>query len=333
MPPMFNVVLLTLATFISGFYTNSHDTIRNNRDCAIGSDNHILRDPSIVQNALTPPLTYDEYLGRFWCETEDDFVYSTSDYYDPMEGTVDVPLPFVFVNGATPYYNLSNFVLESSFTFDMKLYSPDNVIQSIGGSNFGVYMDNTYVGKGATGTSVAKLELIFSNTSNKVMQVWLDCSSNSSDRVFYPLTSYNGGSELSQNFAYVSKASLYSFYVTPNTTYKMRFVGTSNVYLDGLYYRSLGDATSYTTGYDDGYGDGVDSIDQDAIFDNGYATGLDDANQPWTLVDGLTDVLGVGLNAMFIFLSLDVFGIELSYIFSILLGLVMLFWILKIVRG
>lgn len=92
----------------------------------------------------------------------------------------------------------------------------------------------------------------------------------------------------------------------------------------------------YHEGYNDGYDEGYDngySTGGYLGYENGYADGVDVSNQANTLLRGVSTILGALLNAVFIFLNFEVFGISLASILSIMLGLVMLVWILKLIRG
>ena len=92
--------------------------------------------------------------------------------------------------------------------------------------------------------------------------------------------------------------------------------------LSAWYLKDLGVSTAYEEGFDAGYLDG--EID-------GYADGL--GNNPNVLLNGFQAMVGILVNFMLLILNLNVFGVSILSVFSIVALFVGFIWILKIIRG
>jgi hypothetical protein len=88
-------------------------------------------------------------------------------------------------------------------------------------------------------------------------------------------------------------------------------------YFDAWYLQDLGVSSSYDAGYDAG-------------IDIGYGQGQDDAD---LLITGFQAMVGILVNFVLMIVNLEVFGVSILSVFSILALFVGVIWILKIIRG
>jgi hypothetical protein len=90
------------------------------------------------------------------------------------------------------------------------------------------------------------------------------------------------------------------------------------MYLDAWYLKDLGESASWQAGISQGYIDGYDD-------------GL--GNNPNVLLNGFQAMVGILVNFMLLILNLDVFGVSILSVFSIIALFIGFIWILKIIRG
>lgn len=325
---LFSALLITLATALGGVYTNSHGYVSNTCSDFAGFDHGFHWTPG-YETALTPPASYDYAVMPLWSQDLDDFAWGSSYHYDTQEGKLDDYIHFDFIT-ATDTYLADTILFQEqhghvSATMSFQLPTSD--------FNYSYANDDYYAGLGAIGSddinsSSIRWQITFINTSTHDYKLIFDVSSNLSNAGhFIENKNYDTGSIISRSVNYLYISSLYNNELTLPAFSIIEIstqLTTVQRFLDAFYIKDLGLNPAYGAGLDDGYDNG---------YDNGYLGGLDDANQPWTLMDGLQTLLGAGLNSIFIFLSLDFFGIELSTILAILLGGIMLIWVLKLLRG
>lgn len=308
---LITISFILFASSLCGVYNNSHDTIRNNCFGSSNIDHVILGDIGSTQNAITPSTSIDYSISS---------VLYDQGYY---LGVTGAEFPILFrsddaIDSLNPY--ISNLSIGDIYT---SISSTGGYLDYVIDTDYSTFADgycfNPFL--------YQSLSLTFDNIGNDLHIIYLDFSDSGFLSVVLSfLYTFDSGS-FNQNITF-SASSLVPVPVYSNSSVLVTHLSALTSSLTAIYYDDLNVAGPT---FEDGY---IDSgVDAYSGYENGYSDGLDDANQPWTLVDGFTDVLGIVLNAFFIFLSLDVFGIELSYIFAILLGVVMIVWILKLVRG
>lgn len=312
---LITTALITLATALGGIYTNNHDNLSDSRSSSSSADSSIHR-PGIIQQALTPPTEYDYSIqqGNYSYGFR---YFATGSDADPFFGADEFKMGKLSAEVYSRSWDFpgSDGLLEYTLTLE----SPSTSFIYNSGDNS--YTPTSALGAGTTATSIQKWSFAISNYSIHDFNFIFDISTSAADKLFY-YSLHRDNTLISRcNLSLRSNSLTWNNALLPAlTTIKIEAYGSLTAYfLDAIYVKDLGVNDAYTYA-------GV-------TYDIGYADGIDDANQPWTLLDGVQTILGAGLNSIFIFLSLDFFGIELSSILGILLGGVMLIWILKLLRG
>jgi hypothetical protein len=171
------------------------------------------------------------------------------------------------------------------------------------------------------GTINDKWLLRFNNQTSKNYLLFLDNSStNSVDRPFeYSFDNNKVINNAGSYFYFASITTLNQFYIPSFTNVLLRpiTVSTTN-YLDAWYLKDIGVSAAYDAGYEQG------DID-------GYADGL--GNNPNVLLSGFQAMVGILVNFALMIVNLEVFGVSLIGIFSIVVLLTGIVWTLKLIRG
>jgi hypothetical protein len=260
--------------------------------------------------SLTAPASYDysyTYDGLFSYELN---VLPTLVFYERTADGIyyNYSSTFELINGLeiTQTFNRSN----TSWTF----ISGDGYIPT----DTKIGSDNTI------GTITRKWSMKYDNQTSKDYLLYLDHSSspagNVSLRFIHNSTSvytYQSDAVLSfpTEFIKVIIPSFSSLEIFTNSTLNTR-------YFDAWYLKDLGVSASYDAGVDAGELIG---------YDDGYADGL--GNNPNVLLNGFQAMVGILVNFMLMIVNLEVFGVSLINVFSILALFVGIVWILKIIRG
>jgi len=92
--------------------------------------------------------------------------------------------------------------------------------------------------------------------------------------------------------------------------------------LAGVWFEELGYNQSYLNGGDIGYGFGYDDG-----YDDGYG------NSPNLLITGFQAMVGILVNFVLMIVNLEVFGVSILGIFSIVVLFTGIVWVLKLIRG
>jgi hypothetical protein len=269
--------------------------------------------------ALTAPASYNlnyQYDALY----EETFVLGTSSL-----GTY-VPIYTRTSDGA--YYNYSLTIdnsdtsilplgLELTMTFNR---SNTNWFSITGGY---IPADTKIGSNSSVGTIYSKVEYTFNNQTNKDYILYMDMASSSGNRlmrIYYDgilLTNAN------DNTHPYYDGGLQKEFIPSYTEFKyLSYSSGLDVYFDAWYLQDLGVSDSYDAGYDVGYEQG--DID-------GYADGLN--NNPNILLSGFQAMVGILVNFMLMIVNLEVFGVSILSVFSILALFVGIIWILKIIRG
>jgi hypothetical protein len=261
-----------------------------------------------VAASLTPPATYD--YSYTWNAT-------ASEQYLNVNGVDSIPLytrtadgghydyvsTFNVINGldVTMDFQRSNTAWQSSGTF----YKPD---------------ENKIGSDGTVGTIQSKYSLTYSNQTNKNYLLYFDASSTG---LHYVSIEINNTSIYGEFGGLRITNTMNQLYIPSYSTFEIFSISTPSArYFDAWYLKDLGVSASYDAGYDAGYEQG--DID-------GYADGLN--NNPNILLSGFQAMVGILVNFMLMIVNLEVFGVSILSVFSILALFVGIIWILKIIRG
>jgi hypothetical protein len=243
--------------------------------------------------------------------------------------SVGGPSPVYTRTADGAYYNYSTIInhssnstilpdgLEITMTFNR---SNTNWTSVTGGY---IPTENKIGSNSSVGSISKKWYFKYDNQTNKDYKIFLDFSSTADiNRVYYL---YINGQVYINN---LDNNRLY--YVDPNKLFQVWLPAFSYVefftennasntnYFDAWYLQDLGFSASYNAGYDQG------DID-------GYADGLN--NNPNILLSGFQAMVGILVNFMLMIVNLEVFGVSILSVFSILALFVGIIWILKIIRG
>ena len=257
--------------------------------------------------ALTAPASYD--INYRWDSVNDDTfkLGSTS---------IGTYAPFYTRTSDGIYYNYSTTIdisdssllplgLEITMTFNRS-----NTAWFVSSSNY--FPDQNKIGSDTTVGSVSnKIYLKFNNQTSKDYLLNLDISSttsgvgganyefqdNTNVLIYFPRT------EGFQNFYLPSYTNL-EFYFSSSSTAR---------YFDAWYLQDLGVSAAYDAGLDDGYIQGQDDAD--------------------LLVTGFSAMVGILVNFVLMIANLEVLGVSLMGILTIIILFAGIVWTLKLIRG
>jgi hypothetical protein len=262
--------------------------------------------------ALTPPSSYD-YSYRSRNVSGNTLFYNEADEIVWYTRT-GASFPYDFSSTGT--YGPTG--MEITMRFDKS-----TILWTEGTGLFaGKYRPHTsysYIGSdNSVGTISSKVDLTFDNQTNKDYRLYLDVSSTSANSNYQYIID-----SMTQASSSINSTSMNSFLIPAYRNVRIFANSSSSArYFDAWYLEDLGQSPSYDFGYYDGYDQG--DID-------GYADGL--GNNPNVLLNGFQAMVGILVNFMLMIVNLEVFGVSLINVFSILALFVGIVWILKIIRG
>ena len=271
-----------------------------------------------TQAALTAPTDwYYKYTHdgtNFKIKDLDNNVYSTPAYTRTADGA---------------YYNYSH-VDTSIFGF--------TITQKFNRANTTFFHDSvpnkyiptsTSIGSDSSVGTLTKYEIELVNNTDTDFKIWLDFSSTGSSR-YLQLKYNNFNYGINDTFTFHIFEFLSSFIVPSYSTIEIiNDPNSSAFYFDAWYLEPLGQNPAWTQGYNVGYDNGFDA---DA-YDLGFDAGFDSINAPNTLLMGFQAMVGILVNFALMIVNLEIFGVSLLNVFSILALFVGVIWILKIIRG
>jgi hypothetical protein len=261
--------------------------------------------------ALTAPSSYDINY-RYNSVDDDTFGLGTTSwptYFPLYTRTADS----TYFNYTTTIDNSDTSILPLGLEITMTFNRSNSLWYSFGG---GYLPDDTKIGSDSTvGTVDKKVYLEFDNQTSKNYNLLLDTSSTSSGYGYFIIMNTISLRVISTS----NTSALKSHYISSYSTLQIEIDTTGGArYLDAWYLQDLGVSASYDAGYEQG------DID-------GYADGL--GNNPNVLLNGFQAMVGILVNFMLMIVNLEVFGVSLINVFSILALFVGIVWILKIIRG
>jgi hypothetical protein len=232
---------------------------------------------------------------------------------------------------STPQYTRTADGIYYNYTVDFEVVSGLNITQTFNRSNTSWYQNGSVwipsaasVGSDNTVGSIQhKIYFKFHNQTQKNYLLKLDVSSTSIARY---RVQYNNDIVLT-NFDLqlfdINSSYLATIFIPAFTTTEIFRIESSLVqYFDAWYLEDLGISTAYDEGQLVGYDEG---------FNEGYSAGLN--NNPNVLLNGFQAMVGILVNFMLLILNLNVFGVSILSVFSIIALFVGFIWILKIIRG
>jgi hypothetical protein len=261
--------------------------------------------------ALTAPTSYDINY-RYNSVDDDTFGLGTTSwptYFPTYTRTADG----VYYNYSLTIDNSDTSILPLGLEITMTFNRSNSLWYSYDG---GYLPDNTKIGSDANVGSVnKKVNLKFFNQTKNDYNLILDLSSTANASPFR--INYSYGDFLL--YYYSVNLTLSNILIPAYTDIDLWYDSSSSArYFDAWYLKDLGVSDSYDSGYEVGE-------------DDGYADGLN--NNPNLLLNGFQAMVGILVNFMLMIINLEVFGVSILSVFSILALFVGVIWILKIIRG
>jgi hypothetical protein len=270
-----------------------------------------------TQASITPPIDYD-FNYRF---------NSTTGYFAIGGTTLGSVHPgyTLTTDSNGDYLTTSITSATSSFVpfgveITIQLFEPTTTFALLGGNYFPT--------SSTLGTnSVNNINDIFlphvvvsiENESNNDYLFSFDFTDGSNDYYFEKFTRNNDIYNINQNYIYnpLNNDFIYS-YVSSYSDYEITTWNTGDKFLSSIYGLDLGTNPAFYYG-------------QEIAYDDGYADGL--GNNPNILLNGFQAMVGILVNFSLMILNLEVFGVSLMGIFSIVILFTGIVWVLKLIRG
>jgi hypothetical protein len=176
----------------------------------------------------------------------------------------------------------------------------------------GYLPSDTKIGSdGTVGTISNKLYFSFDNQSNLDYRLYFDISSSAANKAIL-LRYYS--TFITNVYSFSTTTTYFNFLVPAFTNTILEMPETpSTYYFDAWYLKELGVSASY-----------------DAGVDSGYIQGQDDAD---LLITGFQAMVGILVNFVLMIVNLEVFGVSILGIFSIIVLFTTIVWVLKLIRG
>ena len=263
--------------------------------------------------ALTSAPTLKDANAALTAPASWTFKYTNQDFpgYKIRNSTGVISTPAYTRTADGIYYNYTN---TSTITTGL------NVTQTFNRSNTSWYTSgstyipsDTKIGSDNTvGSITNKVYLQFDNQTNKNYSLFLDTSSTTIEHWTFEyddISNYGrfGGIQ-------IAVSELNRFYIPSYTkTELFRSTTSSITYFDAWYLQDLGVSAAY-----------------DAGVDAGYIQGQDDAD---LLVTGFSAMVGILVNFVLMIANLEVLGVSLMGILTIIILFAGIVWTLKLIRG
>jgi hypothetical protein len=263
-----------------------------------------------VYGALTPPTSYD--LNYQYSSSIGGFTLGTSsvgDYYVGYNRTPD-----------GVYYNYTTTITHNSHV-DSLLPEGLEITMTFNRSNTNwfntgslYYPEDTKIGSDNTVGSIDfKVSLTFNNQTSKDYRLHFDISSTLAARdyrFFYNTNTYGYDGERYT----LSNSTLNRIYIPALTSLQIRTANLTQLqYFDAWYLQDLGLSDAYQQGLDDGYINGQNDAD--------------------LLITGFQAMVGILVNFFLMIINLEVFGVSILGIASIVILFTGIVWVLKLIRG
>ncbi len=284
----------------------------------VGFITFLTNAPSLtsVYGALSAPASYD--LNYQYSSSLSRFVIGTSSV-GTISPNFQATADGVYTNYSATLTSASNSggILPQGLDIIMTFNRSNTSWAGVGPTPFINWRPNdTKIGSdNSVGSILNKIVLTFDNQTNKDYYLYLDMSSTTSSRGFYLLyDSLNITNNTANRYTISSFSTLARFIIPSKFSVGLSLESTSNlVYLDAWYLQDLGLSSSY-----------------DAGLDAGYIQGQDDAD---LLITGFQAMVGILVNFVLMIVNLEVFGVSILGIFSIIVLFTTIVWVLKLIRG
>ena len=266
-------------------------------------------------SALTSAPTLKDANAALTAPASWTFKYTNQDFpgYKIRNSTAVISTPAYTRTADGAYYNYTN---TSTITTGLEVtqtFNRSNTTWYTSGSTY-IPSDTKIGSSNATGLIANKVYLKFDNQTNKDYYFYYDGSSTGNLNIWYGT---NGNKE-GRASEFISLTS-YTRMFLPSYTYieiynESYLSGTGDgIYFDSWYLYDLGVSDSY-----------------DAGVDAGYIQGQDDAD---LLVTGFSAMVGILVNFVLMIANLEVLGVSLMGILTIIILFAGIVWTLKLIRG
>lgn len=268
--------------------------------------------PTKTYASLTPPTSYD--INYSWDATSLRQELGTTSIGGPAP-VYTRTMDGLYFNYSTTINNTTHSTilplgLEITMTFNR---SNTNWTTVTGGY---IPTENKIGSDNTVGSVASKISFQFDNQTSNDYILHLDLSSTGTGGGIWH-DYYNSLTNI--RFFFYDISVLRQLYLPSFTTYNLYTSSTSEArYFDAWYLQDLGVSDSYNAGYDQG------EID-------GYQDGLN--NNPNILLNGFQAMVGILVNFFLMIVNLEVFGVSIMGIFSIVVLFVGIVWVLKLIRG
>jgi hypothetical protein len=286
----------------------------------VGFITFLTNAPSLtsVYGALSAPASYD--LNYQYSSSLTRFVIGTSSV-----GTIS-PIYQATADGAYTNYSAiltsasnSGGILPQGLDITMTFNRSNTSWQGVGPTPFVNWRPNdTKIGSDATvGSVINKVLLTFNNQTNIDYQLYFDNSSSTGSQYYhYNIGTFTvGGPTVGGDLGLLTGiANMNELFIPAYTQVHFFKPSSSSVgYFDAWYLKDLGINGAYDVGYD-----------------AGYIQGQDDAD---LLITGFQAMVGILVNFVLMIVNLEVFGVSILGIFSIIVLFTTIVWVLKLIRG
>ena len=261
--------------------------------------------------SLTAPASYDY-----------GYIYSGSNqYYVSSNGTSPTSIALFTRTTDGAYYNYSHTFSNSSShsntaNYDLPvglditmIFNRSNTSWTNASPTYtGYYPTENKIGSDNTvGSSITKFDFIFDNQTNNDYRLMFDFSS-TSIASFPVAVTYSTGVWYYMNASNTTILEN-SVYIPSYSTARITRITSTFLYFDAWYLQDLGQNGSYA---------------------DGYIAGQDDAD---LLVTGFSAMVGILVNFVLMIANLEVLGVSLMGILTIIILFAGIVWTLKLVRG
>jgi hypothetical protein len=276
--------------------------------------------------SLTHSLTLKDLNAALTAPSGWTFKYTNEDFpgFKIRSTTAVITTPQYTITTDGAYYNYTN---TSTIITGFSVTQTFNRSNTTWYNNTGLYVpSSSNIGSDATVGSLSnKFLFTFNNQTNKDYKLFFDMSSTSGGRQLNYQINTQTIITWSSSIIWVDPAHMFNLYIP---SYSIVNVGaqptntSSSYYFDAWYLQDLGINNAYDAGYDAGL---------DAGYDDGYSDGLN--NNPNILLNGFQAMVGILVNFVLMIVNLEVFGVSIMGIFSIVVLFTGIVWVLKLIRG
>jgi hypothetical protein len=240
------------------------------------------------------------------------FKYTNEDFpgYKIRSTTAVISTPSYTRTADGIYYNYTNTsTITTGLTVQQTFYRSNTSWYN----NSGLYIpSDTKIGSDSTVGNAIKVNLSFDNQTSNNYHLLLDVSSTASFAtvdIKYDLLTFNPPTEF-----YLNANALNNFYIPAFTNFNIYYRNAGGTrYFDAWYLLDLGVSDAYDAGYDQGSFDANENAD--------------------LLVTGFTAMVGILVNFILMIVNLEVLGVSILGIFSIVVLFTGIVWVLKLIRG